>query len=81
MILGGQLPGKVDGRRNLILTIAMRLNILWVSRPRKKDATAKRWIVFIILLSSAVEHSAVNRRVVGSSPTGGVSFLVRWSRG
>jgi hypothetical protein len=25
----------------------------------------------IFLLSSAVEHSAVNRRVVGSNPTGG----------
>ena len=25
----------------------------------------------IILLSSVVEHAAVNRRVVGSSPTGG----------
>ena len=27
---------------------------------------------FVILDSSMVEHSAVNRRVVGSSPTGGV---------
>gem|GEM_PF-6044734 len=28
---------------------------------------------FIFLLSSAVEHSAVNRRVVGSNPTGGAN--------
>ena len=28
---------------------------------------------FVILDSSMVEHSAVNRRVVGSSPTRGVS--------
>ena len=30
----------------------------------------------IILDSSAVEHSAVNRRVVGSNPTRGVLLLV-----
>ena len=29
---------------------------------------------FVILDSSMVEHSAVNRRVVGSSPTRGVGF-------
>ena len=28
---------------------------------------------FVILDSSMVEHSAVNRRVVGSSPTGGAT--------
>ena len=49
---------------------------------------------FVILDSSMVEHSAVNRRVVGSSPTRGVkrkpainklpfliTFLAPWSSG
>ena len=34
----------------------------------------------IILDSSAVEHPAVNRRVVGSNPTRGV-YMARWSSG
>ena len=33
--------------------------------------------LFIFLDSSMVEHSAVNRRVVGSSPTRGVFLYVR----
>ena len=33
----------------------------------------------IILDSSMVEHSAVNRRVVGSSPTRGAFFIARSS--
>ena len=38
---------------------------------------------FIFLDSSMVEHSAVNRGVVGSSPTRGAAFenLAPWSSG
>ena len=35
----------------------------------------------MILDSSAVEHPAVNRRVVGSNPTRGVFFIGVWSNG
>ena len=35
--------------------------------------------LFIFLDSSMVEHSAVNRRVVGSSPTRGAKDSIIWS--
>ena len=35
--------------------------------------------LFIFLDSSMVEHSAVNRRVVGSSPTRGAKDSIMWS--
>ena len=35
----------------------------------------------IILLSSMVEHAAVNRGVVGSSPTGGAKKAATWRGG
>lgn len=41
-----------------------------------------RYLERIILDSSAVEHSAVNRRVVGSNPTRGVFICIGvWSNG
>ena len=49
--------------------------VLKVCRKLDQDGRAKQ-TYRIILDSSMVEHSAVNRRVVGSSPTRGVLRLL-----
>ena len=60
------------------------------TKRRKGKETDERFLVFgfegmsfssIFLDSSMVEHTAVNRGVVGSSPTRGVYIKAPWSSG
>ena len=73
-------------RDNCYITIAVAIALrthLFPSRTQKLSSIALKVLCWqrhgrirscriqIFLLSSAVEHPAVNRRVVGSNPTGG----------
>ena len=70
MILGWRRPGKVSGCRDI--------------KNKLKTSFQLKRSVRTFLDSSAVEHPAVNRRVVGSNPTRGafrgiVQSVERWS--
>ena len=73
----------------IAVTIARRIH-LFSSRTQKLSFATPKVLVgqltgrigscrIIFLVSSAVEHPAVNRRVVGSNPTRGAIFVVRKS--
>ena len=73
----------------IAVTTARRIH-LFSSRTQKLSFATPKVLVgqltgrigscrIIFLVSSAVEHPAVNRRVVGSNPTRGAIFVVRKS--
>ena len=71
----------------IVVTIALGIHLfsfrtqkLSLAAPKVLDGQPSGRIGcchIIFLYSSAVEHPAVNRRVVGSNPTGGAIYVVR----
>ncbi len=83
-ILGGKLPGKIGRCRHKVTEATLRSQLLKKVTDRNGMGPVQEDLLLYIYasLAQSVEHAAVNRRVVGSSPTGGAkkkSITERWS--